>query len=363
MSAGAVHRPGTREELAGLLAGASAAGEGLLVTGGGTHMPPLPPGRADPRRARLDTRALARLIDHTPADLTVTVEAGMSAEELDGLLARHGQCWPQADIRPGATVGGVLAAGAGGRARLREGPVRDSLLEVVVATGDGRLVTGGGRTVKNVSGFDIPRMMVGSFGTLGVIVQATLKLWPRPAARGWFHLDADPAALLDRARDLVAHPSRPAAVLLSPAGLHLELAGAAADVRAPDDAVPAPDGPPPPEGPLLLAVGVPPARLGRLIDALRAEGWPYVAQMGVGLCHVAADGPRRAGAVRAAAESLGGHAVLLRDDLGSGLDPWGAPPAGLLQMRRLRRSFDPAGVLNPGLTPMDTPRTEEPSAR
>ena len=69
--------------------------------------------------------------------------------------------------------------------RLRQGPVRDSLMEVVVATGDGRVVTGGGRTVKLVTGFDLPRLMVGSLGTLGVIVQATLKLWPEPMAAQW----------------------------------------------------------------------------------------------------------------------------------------------------------------------------------
>ncbi|MEQ9337155.1 MAG: FAD-binding protein, partial [Miltoncostaeaceae bacterium] len=316
MSARGVHRPATREELADLLARASSDGDGLLVVGGGTHTPPAPAGAPGLRVARLETGALARLVDHTPADLTVTVEGGMPAGDLEALLAEHGQCWPQADIRPGATVGGVLAAGASGRSRLREGPVRDSLLEVVVATGDGRLVTGGGRTVKNVSGFDIPRMMVGSYGTLGVIVQATLKLWPRPAARGWFHLPGPPAELMDRARDLVAHPSRPASVLMSPAGLHVELAGSAADVRAPADAIPVETGPAEPAGPALIAVGVPPPRLGRLIDGLDAEGWPFVAQMGVGTCHVAADGAGRVRAVRAAAENLGGHAVLVRDDLG-----------------------------------------------
>lgn len=360
MSGTRVHRPATRHELVDLLEHATAADTAVTVTGGGTHTPP---GAGDPHAERLDTGGLARVVDHTPADLTVTVEGGMPATALEALLAEHGQCWPQADIRPGATVGGILAAAASGRSRLREGPVRDSLLEVVIATGDGRLVTGGGRTVKNVSGFDIPRMVVGSFGTLGVIVQATLKLWPQPSARGWFHLPGEPVDLADAARALVAHPSRPAAVLLSPAGLHVELAGPAADVGAPAGALPVAEGPPAPPGPALMAVGVAPPRLGRLIDALHGEEWPFVAQMGVGLCHVALDGAARARAVRAAAESMGGHAVMVHDELGLGIDPWGAPPPGLVQMRRLRRAFDPAGVLNPGLTPMDVPRAAGAGAR
>ena len=172
--------PATAEEVAELLRAASADRRPVTSVGGGTRSRrgvPTDPG------ARLATSGLRRVIDHTPAELTATVEAGLPATELADRLAAAGQWWPQADIRPGSTVGGILAAAATGRGRLRHGPVRDSLLEVVLVTGDGRIVTGGGRTVKGVAGYDIPRMAVGSLGTLGVIAQVTLKLWPTPPSR------------------------------------------------------------------------------------------------------------------------------------------------------------------------------------
>lgn len=343
-------RPETRQELIEALAAASARGAGdgaIAIVGGGTHTPPAPPEGAS--AARLGTTGLARLIDHTPADLTVTVEGGMRADELAALLADAGQCWPQADIVPGATVGGILAAAASGHRRLREGPVRDSLLEVVVATGDGRLITGGGRTVKNVSGFDIPRLMVGAHGTLGVIVQATLKLWPLPERAAWFRREGEPAGLVEAARALVASPARPGAVLLGPGGLDVELVGPAADVVAPDGFAARPQPPEPFIAGAVMTVGVPPARLALLAVALHEEGLPFSAAMGVGTCRVAVADAAGALEVREQARMLGGHAVLTRDTLGLGIDPWGPAPSGATQMARLRRAFDPAGILNGGL--------------
>lgn len=340
-------RPETRGELLEALAAASARGAGdgaIAIAGGGTHTPP-----AVPEGTRLSTAGLARLIDHTPADLTVTVEGGMRADELAALLAEAGQCWPQADIVPGATVGGILAAAASGDRRLREGPVRDSLLEVVVATGDGRLITGGGRTVKNVSGFDIPRLMVGALGTLGVIVQATLKLWPLPERAAWFHRAGEPSDLVEVARALVASPVRPGAVLLGPGGLDVELVGPGADAVAPDGFGARPQPPDPFTAGAVMTVGVPPARLAPLAVALHEEGLPFRAAMGVGACRVAVGDDATALAVREHARMFGGHAVLTRDTLGLGVDPWGPAPAGATQMARLRRAFDPAGVLNRGL--------------
>lgn len=339
-------QPVSAQEVARTLSQASRAGRAVRIVGGDTHRPV--PRRAPEAPIHLDTTGLAGLVDYLPADLTVTVEAGMSAADLARILAAEGQCWPQADVRPGATVGGILAAAASGRRRLREGPVRDSLLEVVVATGDGRLVTGGGRTVKNVSGFDIPRLMVGSLGTLGVIVQVTLKLWPQPAAAGWFHFAGPAAERVELARAMLRAPARPAAVLMSPGALDVELVGPAGDVVAPDGMVARPAAPPALAAPAHMRVGVPPVRLGLFARALEEEGFTYEAQMGVGGCAVAVADRPAAEAVRALAEDLGGHAVLAGDALGLGIDPWGAPPAGLTQMRRLRDAFDPAGILNPG---------------
>jgi glycolate oxidase FAD binding subunit len=351
-----MHRPSDRDELVALLAETSAgrgAGGPLQLRGGGAHSLPDPPAGDVGAGGVLDTTGLHRVVDHTPADLTVTVEAGMRATELDALLGGHGQCWPQADIVPGATVGGILAAGASGGRRLREGPVRDSLLEVVVATGDGRLVTGGGRTVKNVSGFDIPRMMVGSRGTLGVIVQATLKLWPRPERERWFRREGGPAELGPVARALVASAARPAAVVLGPHALDVELVGHAGDVAAPEGFA-AGGGPPRPlaaSGGTVVRASVPPTALMVLVGALVEEGFDFRASMGVGLCDIAVPDADAAAGVRDHARMLGGHAVVTRAAGGLDIDALGPPPAGLVQMRRLRTAFDPARILNRGLIP------------
>ena len=130
--------PATPQEAAAALAEATAARASVAVVGGGTRSRRGRPG--PPADRELRTTAMRRVVAHEPADLTVTVEAGLPAAELAELAASAGQGWPQADIRPGSTVGGVLAAAASGRERLRMGAVRDSLLEVVLATGDGRLV-------------------------------------------------------------------------------------------------------------------------------------------------------------------------------------------------------------------------------
>lgn len=335
--------PASPAEVAEALAAASAAGEPVDVVGGGTRSRR---GHAGPvAEHRLSTAGLRAVVAHEPADLTLTVGAGMPVTDVAELTAGAGQCWPQAEVRPRSTVGGVLAAAASGRERLRRGAVRDSLLEVVIATGDGRLVKAGGRTVKGVSGFDIPRLAVGSLGTLGVIVQATVKLWPLPPARGWFAAEApldERAALAER---LASGPMRPTSVILTPGSIAVELAGPPEDVRPPEGLAPA-SAPPAPEGEGLVEAGVPPPRLPELAGHLEAAGLPYEARMGVGTCTVAVRSPEDVARVRGWAAGLGGHAVVADAPERLRGDPWGPPPPGVHLMRRLRDAFDPAGILN-----------------
>jgi glycolate oxidase FAD binding subunit len=147
--------PQSVDELCDSLSDASARAHSVQIRGGGTRSRrgrPLEPDRV------LSTDGLSGLIDYEPADMTVTVQAGTTVELLQHELESRRQAWPHADARPGSTVGGVLASGASGLARLRYGPVRDSLLQVVIVTGDGRRVSAGARTVKSVAGYDLPRL-------------------------------------------------------------------------------------------------------------------------------------------------------------------------------------------------------------
>ena len=210
----AAQTPANRHTLCAALRAASAAGRQVRVAGGGSG------GRAGlvapPPDEIATTAQFDRIIAHEPADLVVTVEAGVPVRRLQEALAAHSQTWIQAPDIPGATVGGLLARAASGHRRLRYGAIRDSLLQVVIVTGDGRLVRAGGKTVKGVAGYDIPRLVVGARGTLGVIVEATLKLWPLPASRAWFTATGPIDELAALGEQVRRHADLPAAILLGP---------------------------------------------------------------------------------------------------------------------------------------------------
>ncbi len=124
---------------------------------------------------------LSRIVDYQPTDMTVTVEAGLALAQLQRVLGEHGQ-WLSVDppLADRATIGGIIAGNLSGPARLSQGTIRDSLLGLKVVRTDGAVIKGGGRVVKNVAGYDIPKLFCGSLGTLGVIVEATFKVRPRP---------------------------------------------------------------------------------------------------------------------------------------------------------------------------------------
>jgi glycolate oxidase FAD binding subunit len=126
-------------------------------------------------------RRLARVIEHEPGDLTVTAEAGLTLGALQDILRARGQ-WLSLDPPDAerATLGGLIAANAAGPRRHLYGTVRDLLIGVTVVTADGSVVRGGGKVVKNVAGYDLPKLFIGSWGTLGVVVEATFKLRPVP---------------------------------------------------------------------------------------------------------------------------------------------------------------------------------------
>ena len=175
-----VATPATAEQFAAVLAAADAGNAAVVPWGGGRHMAlGNVPARYD---IALRTAKLDRVLEYEPADLVVTIEAGLTLGRLQTLLAEHGQFLP-IDAPDEATVGGVLAAGVSGPSRHAYGLPRDWLLGCRVAPVDGSVSKGGGRVVKNVAGYDMPKLAVGSLGTLGVIVEATFKVAPLPATQ------------------------------------------------------------------------------------------------------------------------------------------------------------------------------------
>lgn len=181
--------PATAEELQEALR--RCGREQSSVESGGSFSKRLFGGPVAEARYRLSTQRLNRLLAYEPADLTVSVEAGMRFEELTRILAENNQFLPL-DPPCGAdsTIGGVLAANASGPRRRRYGTARDMTIGMRFATLEGRLVSTGGMVVKNVTGLDMAKLMIGSFGTLAVIASANFKIFPRPESSVTFRFRA-----------------------------------------------------------------------------------------------------------------------------------------------------------------------------
>jgi len=174
-----VIEPGTENELAEVLRLANEAGLAVIPRGGGTKLGwGNPPTSAD---LIVSTGRLNEILEHAWADLTVTVEAGCTIQRLQETLAQHGQrlaldpLWPEK-----ATVGGVLSTNDSGAFRLRFGALRDLIIGATIALPDGTLASSGGKVVKNVAGYDLPKLVTGALGTLGVITRAVFRLHPLP---------------------------------------------------------------------------------------------------------------------------------------------------------------------------------------
>jgi glycolate oxidase FAD binding subunit len=176
-----VARPSSPDEVAARVARAAERGEAVIPWGGGTGQDyGYLPRRAD---VVLDLGGLDRVLAHEPGDLTVTVEAGATLASVQDALAAHRQFLPLDPPDAGrATIGGILATNAWGPSRLGHGTARDWLIGLAVVDARGRIVRGGGKVVKNVTGYDLPKLHVGALGTLGVIVEATFKVAPLPEA-------------------------------------------------------------------------------------------------------------------------------------------------------------------------------------
>ena len=324
------------------------AATAVVPVGGRTHWEV-----GGPAPAGTEVVAPAGIVEYDPAELTVTLGAGTRVGDLDAVLAASGQQCPLDPRHPTATVGGVLATGLSGTRRLRYGPVRNRLLEVHLVTGDGRRVKGGGRTVKNVSGYDVARLVVGSLGTLGVIVQVTLRCEPRPPASAWLTTERPGA-------EAAAAAFRPATILVQPGTTTVLVEGHPDDIAAETtrlDARPAAGPPRLPQGPFRGRISVSPARVDTVVAEATRIGIGAVGEGGVGTVHVAAPTAESLRAARAIAHGAGGW--LLRETGGVGeVDGFGVALPNRAVMARIKDALDPAGVCNPGRLPLhDRPLT------
>lgn len=206
------------------------------LEGSGSWMPP-----EAPCDFSLSTKSMRQVVAISPADLTATVQSGLSLEELQADLLKH-RLWLPIDPpgRPYRTIGSVIATGTAGPLRHGFGPVRDHVLGCTVVTGDGRVVESGGKVVKNVAGYDLTKLHTGGFGAFGAITEVNLRLRALPEADVTLTALGGRHALVDAGRQLVAARVELAALeLLSPAAaasrewtLAVRLVGALAGVAA-----------------------------------------------------------------------------------------------------------------------------------
>ena len=334
---------------------AAAAGGSIAIRGGDTKAFYGRPTAGEP----LDTRAFRGIVNDEPSELVVTVRAGTPLAELEAALAERGQmlAFEPPRFASGGTVGGCVAAGLAGPRRAAAGGVRDFVLGVRMIDGRGDLLRFGGEVMKNVAGYDVSRAMAGSLGTLGLIVEVSLKVLPRPPAEASLRFELDEATALHRLNAWGGQPLPISASVWRDGALTLRLAGAVAAVDAAlrglggerlaaaeadalwaglrdhTDAFFAGDKP-------LWRLSVPPDALAVALPGAQLVEWGG-AQRWLRSTAPAAD-------IRARTAALGGHATLFRHGERSGdvFHPLPAPMRAL--QRNLKRAFDPAGVFNPG---------------
>lgn len=271
--------------------------ESITVTGLGSRGGPVPDVRTVTAPSGIDWIQ--------PAEMTICCGAGTPVADVDAALAEHGQC---VALQHGGTIGGSLAVGHSGITRLGWGPARDTVLQARYVSAAGDVVKAGGPTVKNVSGFDLCRLLVGSRGTLGFLADVILRTRPLPVGERWFTSERDPWELL-------AALYRPTALLWDGRTTWVLLDGHGDDLadQVQFRRLSAADGPPDlPQH----RWSMPPSEL----RSLAAESVPFVAEIGVGVVHHSKPAPARAvdATVRA-----------LHD--------------------RIKHEFDPTARLNPGV--------------
>lgn len=309
----------------------------------------------------LNTATWQGIVDYEPSELVVTARAGTPLAELEKLLHDHGQmlAFEPPYFNASATLGGCIAAGLSGPRRAYTGAVRDYVLGIKLLDGQGRILSFGGRVMKNVAGYDVSRLMAGSMGCLGVMTELTVKVLPRPSAEITLLFSCDQGQAIRLLNSWATQPLPISGSFWSDGQLALRLSGAEAAVAAARQGL----------GGELLPQGVNfwqsvreqtlPAFSGEALWrlALPSKTPPLshpvqcAIEWGAGLRWIAAHDDGDAGGIRKMAQEAGGHATLFRASEAMRCREGAFAPLspGLLALhRRLKKVFDPHGIFNPG---------------
>lgn len=378
------HTPSDADDLAALIADAASRSARCEIRGGGSKA-----AMGAPREAEIiDMRRFAGVVDYDPPELVLTVRAGTPLTQVKQLVESEGQMLAFEPFDHGpvlrgeagqATIGGVVAAGVAGPQRLTMGGARDHLLGFTAVSGRGERFVAGAKVVKNVTGYDLSKLMAGSWGRLAAITELTLKVLPRPRATSSMVIEGlDPAqarramacamgshAEISAAAHLPANGERPAMTMFRVQGFAPSVTArcailpellrdhgaarmlpeeeASALWQAVRTAAPLAD------AETLWRISLPPSAAPAIIGRFAPEEARWLLDWAGGLIWLAHDGD--AGAIREAAEAAGGHAMLVRapEAIRATIAMQHPRQPGVAALEeRVRRSFDPAGVFETG---------------
>lgn len=371
--------PSAASEGVDLVRKAAAAGQAIYPHGGHTltdyGLPPTRPG------VTLDLTKLTRVIDYPARDMTITVEAGISVAELQRTLAAEGQTLPlDLPVPEKTTLGGAVAANLFGPRRFGHGTLRDYVIGIQFINDQGELCKGGGQVVKNVAGYDLCKLMIGSWGTLGVITQVTLKVKPLPEARAALGASVPLARLASILDVLHASPARPVGIAVHIQGQagHVELlvlleeshpavawqmeqvksalraAGVEADPVAGFDSqlqelanFPLSDSPS-----WVWQASVLPSRVAEFVSKASSQCTELLAEAGRGTVwgHANTSTPAAVAALRSQAVAGGGSLTVWKAPAEHRTAEvlWGPPQPDWAMMRKVKAALDPQGLFNPG---------------
>jgi glycolate oxidase FAD binding subunit len=359
--------PGNTEEVAAVLRLANENGCSVGAWGGGTKQ-----GWGYPAAPALvlEMHRLNVLREHTWQDMTCSVEAGCTWASLQSGLAQHGQfvaldpLWPER-----ATVGGIVATNDSGVLRLKYGGLRDLVIGMTIVLADGTIAKTGGKVVKNVAGYDLHKLMIGAFGTLGVVTSVNFRLHSKPQCMQSFSVSAPDAEPLGKLMLKLLHAQVSTVAIQfrgTAAGFELDVQlaslaevlhtqAAALEAMAQSEGLRSHTAADEVWGARQLEMShefvckgtMLPSEIARFADRVRGLGGESVIQ-GTGIMLAgfrAADGLIQ---LRAEMEQVGGSLTILKQPAESKLDCWGTLPDSLPLMRQIKSRFDPEGILNPG---------------